>query len=44
VRRHLAELHLWLVWVAFGLAAIVYGGLRLLKSGVYWLVSRHRRS
>jgi hypothetical protein len=44
VRKHLAELHVWLVWVAFGLAAIIYGSLRLLKSGVCWLISRHRRS
>ncbi|HEY9868804.1 MAG TPA: hypothetical protein V6D08_06535 [Candidatus Obscuribacterales bacterium] len=43
VRKHLAELHVWLVWVAFGAAAIFYGALRLLQSGVRWLMSRTGR-
>src|SRR5207302_1815663 len=31
VRQHLAEYHVGLVWILFGLAAFVFGSIRIIK-------------
>ena len=42
VRRHLAELHVPFVWVAFGVLAVLYGTGRLARTCVMWIRSRRR--